>query len=79
MLGAGVLSALIGIGSGTVKVIAMDRLMRLPFKVSTTTSGSWLGARLLPRIKTRVLRMVFAAVVAVAGVQLIYKGLAGRM
>src|SRR4026208_1850689 len=31
---AGVLSALLGIGSGVVKVLAMDRAMRLPFKVS---------------------------------------------
>ena len=33
------LSALLGIGSGVVKVLAMDRAMRLPFKVSTTTSN----------------------------------------
>ena len=43
MLFAGVLSALAGIGSGVVKVIAMDRLMRLPFKVSTTTSNFMIG------------------------------------
>ena len=40
---AGVLSGLLGIGSGAVKVIAMDRLMRLPFKVSTTTSNFMIG------------------------------------
>ncbi|HVX87972.1 MAG TPA: sulfite exporter TauE/SafE family protein, partial [Gemmatimonadales bacterium] len=34
---AGALSAILGIGSGMVKVIAMDRAMHLPFKVSTTT------------------------------------------
>lgn len=43
MLGAGVLSALLGIGSGAVKVLAMDRMMRLPFKVSTTTSNFMIG------------------------------------
>jgi uncharacterized membrane protein YfcA len=43
MLLAGVLSALLGIGSGVVKVIAMDRTMRLPFKVSTTTSNFMIG------------------------------------
>jgi hypothetical protein len=43
MLGAGMLSALVGIGSGVVKVLAMDRLMRLPFKVSTTTSNFMIG------------------------------------
>jgi hypothetical protein len=40
---AGVLSGLLGIGSGALKVIAMDRVMRLPFKVSTTTSNFMIG------------------------------------
>ncbi len=43
MFGAGVLSGLLGIGSGAVKVLAMDRAMRLPFKVSTTTSNFMIG------------------------------------
>ena len=43
MLFAGMLSALLGIGSGVVKVLAMDRAMRLPFKVSTTTSNFMIG------------------------------------
>jgi len=43
MFGAGVLSGLLGIGSGAVKVIAMDRIMRIPFKVSTTTSNFMIG------------------------------------
>lgn len=43
MLVAGVLSALLGIGSGVVKVLAMDRAMHLPFKVSTTTSNFMIG------------------------------------
>ncbi|MBX3388375.1 MAG: sulfite exporter TauE/SafE family protein [Phycisphaeraceae bacterium] len=43
MFFAGLLSALVGIGSGIVKVFAMDRLMRLPFKVSTTTSNFMIG------------------------------------
>ena len=43
MFGAGMLSALLGIGSGVVKVLAMDRVMRLPFKVSTTTSNFMIG------------------------------------
>lgn len=109
MLGAGVLSALIGIGSGIVKVLAMDKLMKLPFKVSTTTSnfmigvtaaasagvylhrgqvepglaapvaigalaGAFLGAKILPKVKVKTLRIVFAIIVALAGVQMIYKG-----
>ena len=43
MFVAGVLSALLGIGSGVVKVVAMDQVMRLPFKVSTTTSNFMIG------------------------------------
>ncbi|MGA9060032.1 MAG: sulfite exporter TauE/SafE family protein [Terracidiphilus sp.] len=43
MFGAGTLSGLLGIGSGAVKVIAMDRAMRIPFKVSTTTSNFMIG------------------------------------
>ena len=43
MTGAGVLSGLLGIGSGAVKVLAMDHIMRMPFKVSTTTSNFMIG------------------------------------
>ena len=43
MFVAGVLSGLLGIGSGAVKVLAMDRAMKLPFKVSTTTSNFMIG------------------------------------
>lgn len=110
MFGAGMLSALVGIGSGIVKVFAMDRLMRLPFKVSTTTSnfmigvtaaasagvyfhrgqidpriaapvaigalcGSFLGAKILPHAKVRTLRIIFAIIVAIAGTQMLMKGI----
>lgn len=109
MLGAGVLSALIGIGSGVFKVLAMDRLMRMPFKVSTTTSnfmigvtaaasvavylhrgqvhaglampvavgalaGSALGARLLKRFNVATLRIIFAVVLSIVGIQMIIRG-----
>ncbi|MGA2695896.1 MAG: sulfite exporter TauE/SafE family protein [Terriglobales bacterium] len=43
MYGAGALSGLLGIGSGAVKVLAMDQAMRIPFKVSTTTSNFMIG------------------------------------
>jgi hypothetical protein len=43
MFGAGALSGLLGIGSGAVKVLAMDRAMKIPFKVSTTTSNFMIG------------------------------------
>ena len=40
---AGVASGLLGIGSGSFKVLALDTLMRLPFKVSTATSNLMIG------------------------------------
>ena len=40
---AGVLSGLLGIGSGALKVLAMDSAMHIPFKVSTTTSNFMIG------------------------------------
>ncbi len=114
MYGAGVLSGLLGIGSGAVKVLAMDQAMRLPFKVSTTTSnfmigvtaaasagvylsrgyvdpglsmpvmlgvlaGAFTGARVLRVARTSQLRIVFAIVIAVLAIQMIYKGFTGRI
>jgi len=107
---AGLISGLLGIGSGALKVIAMDRVMGLPFKVSTATSsfmigvtavasaaiyfqrgyilpqmavpvmmgvlaGSMLGARLLPRLPVKVLRRIFAIVVALIAFQMMVKGI----
>jgi uncharacterized membrane protein YfcA len=43
MFGAGLLSGMLGIGSGAFKVLAMDYLMRLPMKVSTATSNFMIG------------------------------------
>jgi uncharacterized protein len=43
MLAAGVISGLLGIGSGALKVIGMDWAMRLPFKISTATSNFMIG------------------------------------
>ena len=43
MAGAGALSGMLGIGSGALKVLAMDQAMCLPFKVSTTTSNFMIG------------------------------------
>jgi uncharacterized protein len=43
MFVAGGLSGLLGIGSGALKVLALDRAMQLPFKVSTTTSNFMIG------------------------------------
>jgi uncharacterized membrane protein YfcA len=43
MFFAGIVSGLLGIGSGALKVLAMDNIMRIPFKVSTTTSNFMMG------------------------------------
>ena len=43
MFGAGAMSGLLGIGSGALKVLAMDHAMRIPFKVSTSTSNFMIG------------------------------------
>jgi len=114
MFGAGVLSGLLGIGSGAVKVLAMDQAMKIPFKVSTTTSnfmigvtaaasaglylargyiapgvampvmlgvlaGSLIGARVLVKARVKVLRYVFALVIVVLGIEMIFNGVTGRL
>jgi uncharacterized protein len=114
MFGAGLLSGLLGIGSGAMKVIAMDQVMRIPFKVSTTTSnfmigvtaaasagiylsrgyidpglsmpvmlgvlaGSLLGTRVLVRAETKWLRLIFSLVIVALGIEMLYKGLSGRI
>jgi hypothetical protein len=111
---AGTLSGLLGIGSGAVKVLAMDRAMHVPFKVSTTTSnfmigvtaaasagiylnrgyidpglsmpvmlgvvlGSIFGSAVLVTAGTRFLRIVFAGVITVLGLEMIYNGVMGRI
>jgi uncharacterized membrane protein YfcA len=43
MTGAGAISGLLGIGSGAFKVLAMDQVMRLPFKVAAATSTFMIG------------------------------------
>jgi uncharacterized membrane protein YfcA len=43
MYGAGLISALLGIGSGVLKIPAMDTIMRLPIKVSSATSNFMIG------------------------------------
>jgi len=114
MFGAGVLSSLLGIGSGALKVLGMDQVMRIPFKVSTTTSnfmigvtaaagaglylkhgyieprltmpvmlgvlvGSMIGAKVLVHAPTRILRMVFAGIILIMGIEMIYYAVSGRI
>ena len=111
---AGTVSGLLGIGSGAMKVLAMDQVMRIPFKVSTTTSnfmigvtaaasagiylaegyirpgltmpvmlgvltGSLVGARVLAKTKTSKLRIVFATVVFILALEMIYNGIVGNI
>ncbi len=111
---AGVLSGLLGIGSGAVKVLAMDQVMLMPLKVSTATSnfmigvtaaasagiylhrgyvapglampvmlgvlvGAMVGARLLFRMPVRQLRLLFAIVIVILAIEMIYHGIAGEL
>ncbi len=114
MFGAGTLSGLLGIGSGALKVLAMDLIMRVPFKVSTTTSnfmigvtaaasagiylrrgfilpgvampvivgvliGSLVGTRILVNTRPKVLRIIFSLVIVALGIEMVYRGLTGKI
>jgi len=107
---AGLIAGLLGVGSGTLKVLAMDQALRLPYKVATTTSnfmigitaavsagiyfshgyidpkitfpvmigviiGSFTGAKILPKIHTRLLRIIFSIVICLIGLQMLYNAL----
>lgn len=107
---AGVLSALLGIGSGVFKVIAMDGIMKIPIKVSTATSnfmigvtaaasagayflrgdirpdiaspvalgiicGAWIGARIMPKLPTVLIRRSFVVIIIMVALQMIAKGI----
>jgi len=111
---AGALSGLLGIGSGAFKVIAMDYIMKLPFRVSTTTSnfmigvtaaasagiylqkgyidpglsmpvvlgilpGALIGSKLLVRFRTKWLRIIFALVITILGIEMISNGISGNL
>ncbi len=110
MAGAGLVSGLLGIGSGALKVLAMDGAMRLPMKVSSATSnfmigvtaaasagiylgrgdvdptiaapvalgvlaGATIGARVLPRLANRTVRLIFLPVLVGVGVETLLRGL----
>ncbi|HEX2970761.1 MAG TPA: sulfite exporter TauE/SafE family protein, partial [Tepidisphaeraceae bacterium] len=109
---AGMVSGLLGIGSGVLKVPAMDLAMRLPIKVSTATSnfmigvtaaasagvyfmrgdidpfvaapvaagvlvGATLGSLLLGRLSSRLIRLVFVAVLLWVSAEMLLKGVKG--
>ena len=110
MVFAGIMSGLLGIGSGALKVLAMDNMMKLPFKVSTTTSnfmigvtavassliyfqrgeiipvivapvligvvlGSFIGSKTLIVSQTKKLKVVFAVVVGILSIYMMYNGI----
>lgn len=115
MLFAGVISGLLGIGSGALKVVAMDGIMRIPFKVSTTTSnfmigvtaaasavvylqrgyidpglsmpvvigvllGALTGSKILVHsTSSKWIRVMFAVIVSILAVQMIYNGITGKI
>lgn len=110
MFFAGYISGLLGIGSGALKVLALDWAMNLPLKVSTTTSnfmigvtaatgssiywvygyiqpflaagtaigvlmGSFIGAKILVRVRSKTIRYIFTGILAFLGVQMVLRGL----
>ena len=115
MVFAGIISGLLGVGSGALKVVAMDGIMRIPFKVSTTTSNFMIGVTaaasavvylqrgyihpgiampvmigvllgaisgskiLVHTTSSKWLRWVFAIVVTVLSIQMIYNGIKGNI
>lgn len=109
MYAAGIISGLLGIGSGIFKVMAMDSFMKLPMKVSTATSnfmigvtaaasagvylsrgnidpkiaapvalgvllGASIGTRVMQRLKSKTLRLIFIPVLLYISIQMIVKG-----
>lgn len=106
---AGIISGLLGIGSGIFKVMAMDTFMKLPMKVSTATSnfmigvtaaasagiyltrgyidpkiaapvalgvlmGATIGTKVMQRLKSATLRMIFIPVLLYVSIEMIVKG-----
>ncbi|MHB8061864.1 MAG: sulfite exporter TauE/SafE family protein [Ruminiclostridium sp.] len=106
---AGIISGLLGIGSGIFKVMAMDTFMKLPMKVSTATSnfmigvtaaasagiyltrgyidpkiaapvalgvliGATIGTKVMQRLKSATLRMIFIPVLLYVSIEMIIKG-----
>ena len=76
MLLAGLLSGILGIGSGVLKVLAMDNCMKVPFKVSTTTSNFMIGVTACASAVVYIQRGF--AILAVA-LNMIYMGFTGGL
>ena len=113
MFAAGVISGVLGIGAGVVKVIAHEVAMKVPTKVSTATSnfmigvtaaagagvylrrgqvlpymvvpvavfvliGAFLGTIIMEKLSNSLLRKIFALILAVVGIQMLFRGLGGH-
>ncbi len=109
MYAAGTLSGLLGIGSGALKVMGMDLIMKLPLKVSSATSnfmigvtaaasagvyflrgdidphiaapvalgvlmGATVGTRVMQRLNSKVLRLIFVPVLAFVAIRMFIQG-----
>jgi uncharacterized membrane protein YfcA len=110
MYAAGIISGLLGIGSGVFKVMAMDLFMKLPLKVSSATSnfmigvtaaasagvyllrgdidpkiaapvalgvllGATIGTKVMQKLRSKTLRLIFIPVIVFVSLQMIFKGL----
>lgn len=110
MFFAGIISGLLGIGSGALKVLALDWAMNLPLKVSTATSnfmigvtastgsaiywsfgyiepllsssaalgvliGSFIGSKLIQKLSSFELRIIFLSILAFLGMNMLLRGL----
>jgi hypothetical protein len=85
MVIAGLMSGLLGIGSGSLKVIAMDYLMHIPLKVSSATSnfmigvtagaGALVGSRILPYADVKWLRIGCVIILAVIAIVMGWRAL----
>jgi uncharacterized protein len=64
MYGAGLISALLGIGSGVLKIPAMDTALKLPIKVSSATSNFMIGVTAAASASAYFVRGEIAAPVA---------------
>lgn len=108
---AGIISGLLGIGSGIFKVIAMDGAMKMPLKPSSATSnlmmgvtaasssivyfvngsilpevtvpviigvliGATLGTRIMPKLPTFIIRILFIIVMSIFFTQMLMKAIA---
>lgn len=109
MVVAGLAAGMLGIGAGAFKMTIQEKLLRMPTKVSSTTSnfiigmtalagasvyfasgflylglaapmavgtatGAVVGARLINRLRSRTIKVVFLVIVAYLIAQMLYKG-----